>query len=753
LVVVSGSFAALGQQERPRFPTASAQSARGATPGYTRVEAESLVAGAIASAGRASAQPMASFGASWSGNAQLFWQPAELDERDPATLRVMFDAPSAGDYSIRLGYTRAPDYANLQLYVDGDLERELNGYAETVQRANVVLADRHLEAGPNELVLRVLGKNPRSRGYFAGLDSIELLLIKSGSNRGLQTYTARGQRTGGAGQGAQSTVQQPTNPILGFSATLAFSTPDAKLNQGALGAVEGDVFESNPKMLLAFETTAKDLQWRWQVATQPFSTESALTGVPGVIALGPAAQSPFTIDLSHVAPFGEPPTPLKSAQGGAAAPPAAQAKPGPMTLYVRLVPVKGGAVAGPPSNSVTAHYKTGASAPEKAATAAAQTAALGQQMLGYTVAIESFDPAKFPNRIGCIVVVKNPYTVAPAHALAKYKVGSEYCPKYKHEDKDALYWVGQAFKGWFIAAELGADYYNGAKGWIVDQIVSVIPCDQLGDDLASSCEGAFHVIVDSALTSAMASAGIPPTMPSLTQLEAAAEGKLVDAAVEFTCDQLEGDSKSGGGCDALVEQKLRELYAGGLAELKKQAKRAGQEPDCGTVPDPNWEPLPCFTDFAGTEVKPAPGAIYVPPFVTLAVTRTKPVPSPYLACRATLTMHAKNHFEGTSYVNGVKLAAKDIAGELYAPAVVAIPLLEQGESVKLKIAFQQFRLFSIASNASTPSGTLAEWAELYWGGDGTIGAGTDGPLPVSMSSGRAPCSGPASLAVKLPNGA
>jgi hypothetical protein len=102
-------------------------------------------------------------------------------------------------------------------------------------------------------------------------------------------------------------------------------------------------------------------------------------------------------------------------------------------------------------------------------------------------------------------------------------------------------------------------------------------------------------------------------------------------------------------------------------------------------------------------------------------------------------------------VNGVKLPAKDIAGELYAPAVTAIPLLEQGESVTLKVAFQEFRLFSITANASAKNGTLGEWAELYWSGNGGINLTTDGPSPPKSSSGRSPCSAPASMALTLPS--
>jgi hypothetical protein len=749
LAAISIASVALAQ-DRPRFPNGRAppvQNARIATTGYTLIEAEALVLGAIASTGGVSAQPMAGFGPNWSGNSQLFWAPAASNPRDPATLKVTFNVPSPGDYSIRLAYTKAPEYGDLQLYVAGRLDRELNGYAPNVQRSVTTLADQHFDSGPNELMLKVFRKNAQSRGYFAGLDSIELLLIESGANRATQTQAAGG---------GQSTMQQKAgDPLLGFSAKLAFSVPDAKLNQGALGGVEGDMYESNPKMLLAYETTATGYQWRWQVATQPFPTESALS-VPGMIAQGDAGKSPFTIDLSHVPPIGTPlqvvlPGGVQPAQGGGA--PAAQVsakKAGPMTLHARLVPVLNGAVAGPPSNTVTSHYKSGMSPPEQAAIGAANAETFKQKMLGFTISVVDYEPAKWPNQIGCVIVMTNPYELP--HKLGSFPVSQNpYCPPHKPEGRDdALYWIGEAVHGWFLAYDLGAEYYNSAKAWIVDQVVGPIPCEWLGDDLENTCDGALHVLVDTAITGAMASVGVPPSMPKLAQLADAAKGDLIDAAVDFTCDQVKeaGDHE----CDTLVKEALREIYEQGLEQMIKDAKRGASEPDCDNAElGVNHVLLPCFTDYPGVVVKPAPGAVYEPPMVTLKVTRTAPAPSPYLACSLRMTLHATNHFSGTSYVQGQMLPAKDIAGELYEPAEAAIELLQPGQSATLKVAFQKMRLFSIATNTPSPNGSLGEWGALYWGGKGTLGVTTWGPLPKSVSGGTAPCSQPVATSLNLPN--
>ncbi len=753
LVAACVGATALAQERRPQFPNPNVRNARVAKTGYELIEAENLVRGASATAGPVSAQAMAPFGTDWSGGAQLFWQPPGFDARNPATLTLRFDVPSPGTYTIRLGYTRAPDYGDVALSIDGKLERELLGYAAQVSRVVTTLADRHLDSGPTELTLKVFRKNAQSRGFFVGLDSVELLLIQPGANRNVQTRADPAQTPPPA-----TAAQTPQGPIVGNSAQLAFSTTDAKLNQGALGGVEGSFYAGNPTILLAWKTNAKNVQWQWQwqAATQSFPVENSLTPA-GLIAQAPVTKSPFTIDFSKIPPFGttsgvqsaQPSGPQTAkAVGPLAGQGATPAKPTPTTVYVRLVPLANGQPAGPPSNPVTAHYKAGADPILQGPTLAANTDQYKKKMLGYTIAIEKYDPAKWPNRIGCVVITKNSYKLP--HPIGAYVARAEpYCPKPKDEKKDALYWVGEAVHGWFMAYDLGAKYYNAAKQWIVEQIVGPIPCEWLGDDLESTCDGAFHIIVSSAIDAAMVSAGVPPSIPDLAALEAAAKGDLIDGAVDFTCDQVQetGDHE----CGELTKEALHKIYQQGLDAMIKEATRGAHEPDCDNANlGVDYHLLPCFTDYPGVELHPAPGALYVPPMVTLKVTRTTAPPSPYLACTLRMSLYAKNHFSGTSYVQGQKLPEKDIAGELYEPATAPIALLQKGESETIKVAFQKMRLFSIATNSSTPSGSLGEWGTLYWGGQGTLSVDSAGPVPLSAAGGMAPCSNNTSKQFALP---
>ena len=745
LLCVFISPVAPAQERRPQFPLAT-QRARADLPGYTLIEGEQLVRGAVASSGAVTAQPMASFGPDWSGNAQLFWTPPSADSRSAPTLKTAFNVPAPGTYSILLRYTQAPDYGLMHVYIGRQLITELSGYSAQVRLAQTTFADRHLDSGPNELRIDVIGKPPKSTGYFVGIDALQLLLISPGTNLTTQN---------------SNPAQQTAQPLIGPSAKLTFAVlSPTTLSFAAMGPLEKDLYEVGlGKQPFAWESNfAQAFEWRWQISTQPFAPQATLAG-PGIVSQGLVSGTPFMIDFSKTAPLGKGPPGLKSAQAGGAATSARQAsstgRPGAMDLYVRLIPIKNDAPGGPPSNVVVAHYKLGQSAEQatldKAVKEIGSANSFKQSMVGYSLSIESFTPAKWPHKIGCVIVVANKHSGELGHDLFGYPPRSEpYCPEKdpQFQDKDALWWIGQAFKGWLFAWEGAASYYNDAKAWVIDKAVGLIPCDSLGEKLETSCKSAVAAVVDSALTAAMASQGIPPTMPSLTQLEGAAEGDLLEAAVDFTCDQMTGEKE----CDALIEQGLHAAYSEGLEQLKKDAVRAGHEPDCQSqdLKDALMIPLPCFTDYPDTKVKPAPGAVYEPPLVKVKVTRTAPVPTPYLPCTLKASLSATNKFTGSSYVNGKKLDPKTLMGELYEPGSANIPLLKPGESATMTLALTRYRLFSIESNSSTPSGTLGEWAQLYWSGKATLLVASVGQLPKSLGGEMAPCSANASSSYTLP---
>lgn len=133
------------------------------------IEGESLVDRAQASAGGVSAQQLPG----WSGGAQLFFTPPQA----PASVAVKFDAPAEGRYHIVLTLTNAPDYGRYQVYLDGAaVGKVVDLYNDSVAQGPAVKLGVHqLGAGEHELKFGTTSRNHASKGYYLGLDSIELI--------------------------------------------------------------------------------------------------------------------------------------------------------------------------------------------------------------------------------------------------------------------------------------------------------------------------------------------------------------------------------------------------------------------------------------------------------------------------------------------------------------------------------------------------------------------------------------------------
>lgn len=122
--------------------------------------------------GKVVAQPMAGFGSGWSGNAQLLWTGGAVG----AVMDLNVDIKEPGNYSVELHMTRAPDYANLRLEVEGKAS-----VIPVDLFARKVMPDRPLrmgtfalKAGPQKISFMIVGKNAQSTNFFVGLDYIVL---------------------------------------------------------------------------------------------------------------------------------------------------------------------------------------------------------------------------------------------------------------------------------------------------------------------------------------------------------------------------------------------------------------------------------------------------------------------------------------------------------------------------------------------------------------------------------------------------
>jgi hypothetical protein len=114
-------------------------------------------------------------GVIWSGDAQLWFRATKAG--DAVTLQ--FNVPTSGVYRLSAFWTQASDYGVVTFAVDGvTLGQPFDGY----HAPNVVLAPPvdygavPLSSGKHRLMLTVVGKNPASTGFFAGLDRIALAL-------------------------------------------------------------------------------------------------------------------------------------------------------------------------------------------------------------------------------------------------------------------------------------------------------------------------------------------------------------------------------------------------------------------------------------------------------------------------------------------------------------------------------------------------------------------------------------------------
>jgi hypothetical protein len=133
------------------------------------IEAESLIGTASVTAGELRVQDMGGFepdSTRWSGGTQLWWVLAKAGGRMTLPLR----APGAGTYELVGYFTRAQDYGDVRLSVNGRaMSPIVRGYSPTVEPTGPISFGRvPLRAGVNTLTLEIIGKDARAQGYSDG---------------------------------------------------------------------------------------------------------------------------------------------------------------------------------------------------------------------------------------------------------------------------------------------------------------------------------------------------------------------------------------------------------------------------------------------------------------------------------------------------------------------------------------------------------------------------------------------------------
>lgn len=554
-------------------------------------------------------------------------------------------------------------------------------------------------------------------------------------------------------------------------AKLAFGLPVLDQKKPAWGPTER-LFDKNtahPKLVWETANPASH-QWRWQIATQPFPAGAGMPP-PALLGEGEAVYDHFVLDLTPYIPAGaaaQAPAPKQklppagkggSAQGGAMMPaqgdvivnPQTVFSTKPATFYIRLAAFQNGQAAGPVSNAVTAHYQPGSSIDEGMMQSLGDALAKQQQQAKalleqakkiFELKILSFKPAIFPdpNRWGCVVVVDNPYFQKFPHPLAGFKPGKEYCPPVdpSTQQKSTADWVWEGIKGYGKAWNGLAGIYNGTKSWLASQIAEGVPCEWLGKKVESKCEEAVEQFAGYAISAGLVALGLPPSLPDLSALTELGKGKAADAMVEFSCQTFESN---GGQCTPELRAQLRKYYKMALDELQKQLaenlKHEAHEPGCGdaqTAGEHGLLPLPCFTDFAGTAVKPATGSVYEPPRVKVKITRKTAQPKGVAGCNSlSVDLFLSNKFAG-GMLSGKALPPANVSGAAYKTEVAAIPKLGIGQSADVVLDLNHMAQVNVPGNYY-PNFYLPNWLVLYHGGKGTLSAGVLAQVESGTSSG------------------
>ncbi len=128
--------------------------------------------------GNVTVQMMVGFGESWSGMNQLWWTGAKPGD----VLELGFQSSKSGAFELQIGMTKAADYGQFRLSVNGTPVGEVidlynNGVIHT---GKIALGVVNVRQGQNVLRVEVVGTNPASTGdrHMFGLDFIKLVPVQ-----------------------------------------------------------------------------------------------------------------------------------------------------------------------------------------------------------------------------------------------------------------------------------------------------------------------------------------------------------------------------------------------------------------------------------------------------------------------------------------------------------------------------------------------------------------------------------------------
>lgn len=156
------------QQGQPRrFATLPSAKERKLPPIDVVIEGAKLLAGGTSGGGALSLQS----GSAWTGEGQVFFDAG----KSGAWMELPFDVPKAGRQRVVIPVTRSYDFGTYRILLDGQpVAEELDCYSPRVEVKELALPDRELAAGVHVLRLECIGRNPSSKGWKVGVDSVRL---------------------------------------------------------------------------------------------------------------------------------------------------------------------------------------------------------------------------------------------------------------------------------------------------------------------------------------------------------------------------------------------------------------------------------------------------------------------------------------------------------------------------------------------------------------------------------------------------
>jgi len=141
------------------------------------IEAEDLIDDAQVTDGELRVQNMGNFDGRWSNDAQLWWVEAGPGDQ----LSIPIEVPESGTYELFGFFTRAQDYGVFRIKVNGEVVGFLvDGFSSKVEPTGPIsFGEVELEEGAQNIVLEIVGKDARARGYGDGyLVGVDGFLLK-----------------------------------------------------------------------------------------------------------------------------------------------------------------------------------------------------------------------------------------------------------------------------------------------------------------------------------------------------------------------------------------------------------------------------------------------------------------------------------------------------------------------------------------------------------------------------------------------